>query len=78
MKIHIPAPIMQEMRKLIARARSALRILMPQRQRRLVADKRHRQAFRLRKASFKGHGLRAELQGSESDRVREIAYQRRS
>ena len=47
--------------------------------RHVVAEaKRPPASFVLRKASFKGKGLRPELQGASWDRLRELAYEGRS
>ena len=45
--------------------------------RRVIADKRRDAAFKLRRASFKGRGLRPELEGASWERLRELAYEGR-
>lgn len=76
--LDISDPLLREARKLAARERTTLRALVEQGLRRVVAEKRRRApAFRLRKASFKGRGLRPEIKDAGWDRLRELAYQDR-
>jgi hypothetical protein len=76
--LDISDALLREARALAKRERTTLRALVEQGLRRVVADKKKRgPAFRLRKASFKGHGLRPELEGAEWERVRELAYEGR-
>jgi hypothetical protein len=56
---------------------TTLRALVEQGLRRVVAGKQRRRVFRLRKASFKGRGLRPELAGASGDRLRDLAYEGR-
>jgi hypothetical protein len=69
--------LLREARKVAARERTTLRALVEQGLRQVVADKKHRPAFRLRKASFKGRGLRPELIDAGWDRLRGLAYEGR-
>ena len=76
--LEISDPLLREARKVAARDRTTLRALVEQGLRRVVAEKqRRRPAFRLRKASFKGRGLRPELRDAEWGRLRELAYEDR-
>jgi hypothetical protein len=75
--LDISEPLLQEARKVAARERTTLRALVEQGLRRVVAEKKRRQPFRLRKASFKGRGLRAELGDAGWDRLRDLAYEGR-
>ena len=72
--LDIPDPLLQEARKLAARERTTLRALVEQGLRQVVAEKKRRPAFRLRKASFKGRGLQPELSDAGWDRLRDLAY----
>ena len=73
--LEISDPLLREARKVAARDRTTLRALVEQGLRRVVAEKQRRQpAFRLRKASFKGRGLRPELRDAEWSQLRELAY----
>jgi len=75
--LDISDPLLREARKVAARERTTLRALVEQGLRRLIAEKQRRPKFQLRKASFKGRGLRPELRDAGWDRLREFAYERR-
>ncbi len=76
--LDISDPLLREARKLAARERTTLRALVEQGLRRVVVERgRRAPAFRLRKASFKGRGLRPEIRDAGWDRLRELAYQDR-
>jgi hypothetical protein len=75
--LDISDPLLQEARKVAARERTTLRALVEQGLRQVVAEKKRRRPFRLRKASFKGRGLRAELADAGWDRLRDLAYEGR-
>jgi hypothetical protein len=75
--IDISDPLLREARKVAAREGTTLRSLVEQGLRRVVAEKKRRPAFRLRKASFKGRGLREELRDAGWERLRDLAYEGR-
>jgi hypothetical protein len=75
--LEISDPLLREARKVAARERTTLRALVEQGLRHVVAEKKHKSAFRLRKASFKGRGLRPELADAGWDRLRDLAYEGR-
>jgi len=75
--LDISDPLLREARKLAARERTTLRALVEQGLRRVVAEKRRQPAFRLRKASFRGRGLRPELKDVGWERLRDLAYEDR-
>jgi hypothetical protein len=75
--LEISDPLLREARKLAARERTTLRALVEQGLRRVVTERQRRPAFRLRKASFKGRGLRPEFQDAAWERVRDLAYEGR-
>jgi hypothetical protein len=76
--LDISDPLLREARKLASRQRTTLRALVEQGLRHVVAERQRRApAFRLRKASFKGRGLRPENRDAGWDRLRELAYQDR-
>jgi len=45
--------------------------------RRIIAERRHAGAFRLRKATFKGTGLQADVAGVPWEHIRDMAYEGR-
>jgi hypothetical protein len=76
--LDISDPLLREARKLAARERTTLRALVEQGLRHVVAEKQKRKApFRLRRAGFKGRGLRPELADAGWDQLRERAYEGR-
>ena len=75
--LDISALLVREARKLAAREHTTLRALVEQGLRRVIADKRRKPKFRLRKASFRGQGLRPELVGESCEQLRALAYERR-
>ena len=75
--VDILDPLLRAARKLAAQEGTALRWLVEQGLRRVVDEKSKKSAFRLRKASFKGHGLRPELADVGWERLRDIDYQDR-
>ncbi|MCC7347561.1 MAG: hypothetical protein IT538_09215, partial [Variibacter sp.] len=75
--IEITDPLLRQARKVAAREGTTLRALVEQGLRQVLADKGRAPAFRLRKASFKGRGLRAELREAGWERLRDIAYEGR-
>jgi hypothetical protein len=75
--LEISDPLLREARKLAARERTTLRALVEQGLRRVVAERGRKPSFRLRKASFKGRGLRPEVADAGWDRIRDLAYEGR-
>jgi hypothetical protein len=75
--LDISDPLFAEARKLAAREHTTLRALVEQGLRQVVAERKRKGAFRLRKASFKGRGLRPELGEAGWDQVRALAYEGR-
>jgi len=75
--LEISDPLLREARKLAARERTTLRALVEQGLRQVVTEKKQKPVFRLRKASFRGRGLRPELGGAGWERLRDLAYEGR-
>jgi hypothetical protein len=75
--LDISDPLLREARKIAARERTTLRALVEQGLRRILAEKTRKPTFRLRKASFKGRGLRPEIADAGWDRLRDLAYEGR-
>jgi hypothetical protein len=76
--LDIADPLLREAKQIAAREGTTLRALVEQGLRRVVAEKKPKRGFRLRKASFKGRGLHPELAGAGWDRIRDLAYEDRS
>jgi hypothetical protein len=75
--MNISDPLLREARKIAARERTTFRALVEQGLRQVLAEKKRRRTFQLRKASFRGRGLRAELGDAGWDRLRDLAYEGR-
>ena len=45
--------------------------------RKVVDERKSRDVFRLRKASFRGNGLQAQLAGASWEKIRDLAYEGR-
>jgi hypothetical protein len=68
---------LREAKKLAAREGTTLRALVELGLRRVLAERKQRRPFRLRKASFRGHGLDPELAEAGWDRIRDLAHEGR-
>jgi predicted transcriptional regulator len=75
--IEISDALLEEAKKLAARDDTTLKSLVEQGLRDVIAQRKRRAHFRLRKATFKGNGLSAEARGSDWSRIRELAYEGR-
>ncbi|MCX7011627.1 MAG: type II toxin-antitoxin system VapB family antitoxin [Candidatus Sumerlaeota bacterium] len=75
--INIPEGLFEEARKLAQKERTTLRSLVEEGLRRAIADHKRSGAFRLRKATFKGKGVRGDLEGASWAGIRERLYEGR-
>jgi putative antitoxin of VapBC-like toxin-antitoxin system len=75
--IEISDPLLLQARKLAARQGITLRALVERGLRRVVAEEKPHVEFKLRRASFKGSGLQAHIQGASWERLRDLAYEGR-
>ena len=75
--LDISDPLLRDARKAAAQRGTTLRALVEQGLRQVLAEKKRGRPFRLRKASFKGRGLRPELGEVGWDRLRDLAYEGR-
>jgi hypothetical protein len=72
--IEISDPLLRAARKLAASERTTLRNLVERGLRRVLDEQPRAATFKLRRASFKGKGLRQEIKEASWDRLRELAY----
>jgi len=77
MTIDISDPLLREARKLAEREGVTLRALVERGLRRVVDEPTPRAPFKLRRASFKGKGLQADMRGESWSRLRDLAYEGR-
>jgi hypothetical protein len=75
--IEISDPLLHEARKLAEREGITLRELVERGLRRVVAETKQRAPFKLRRASFKGAGLKLDLRDASWDRLRDLTYEGR-
>lgn len=73
--IEISDPLLIQAKRLAARQGTTLRSLIEQGLRQVVENKPHTAEFRLRRATFKGDGLQADLRGAGWERVRAMIYE---
>ena len=74
--LDISDPLLREARRVAARQGTTLRALVERGLRCVVAEGKQNRAFRLRKASFNGRGLRSGLVDGGWERIRNLAYDR--
>jgi hypothetical protein len=75
--VEISDTLLREARRLAAREGVTLRALVERGLHRVLAETEQRAPFKLRRASFKGKGLQAELEGASWDTLRDLAYKDR-
>lgn len=75
--IHISDSLLQEARRVAQRENTTLRALVEHGLRRTLAERKHREVFRLRKATFKGKGLQRAVAGASWEQIRELSYEGR-
>lgn len=75
--VEISDPLLREARKLAEREGVTLRALVERGLRRVVAETKPAHAFKLRRASFKGKGLQADLRDAPWDKLRDRVYEGR-
>jgi hypothetical protein len=75
--VELPDSLLDEAKKVAARQDTTLRVLIIDGLRRVLVERKRAGAFRLRKATFRGKGLRRDMAGAPWERIREIAYEKR-
>ena len=75
--VELPDSLLDEAKKMAARQDTTLRVLIIEGLRRVLVERKRAGAFRLRKATFRGKGLQAGMEGASWERIREIAYEKR-
>jgi hypothetical protein len=77
MTIEISNSLLEEARKLAAKEGTTLRALVEQGLRRVVAERKSRSVFKLRKATFRGDGLQPGATGATWEQIRDAIYEGR-
>jgi len=75
--IEISDSLLDEAKKLAAKEGTTVRALVEQGLRKVVAERKSRGVFRLRKAAFKGKGIQPGMENATWERIRETIYQGR-
>jgi hypothetical protein len=75
--IEISNALLTEAKRLAAKEGTTIRAYVEQGLRRILAERKIRGQFRLRKATFKGKGLQPGVQDMTWERIRESIYQGR-
>jgi Arc/MetJ family transcription regulator len=75
--IEISDSLLDEVKRLAAKEGTTVRAYVEQGLRRVVAERKSRGMFKLRKATFKGKGLQPGVQDATWERIRETIYQGR-
>lgn len=75
--VEISNALLEEARRAAARDGTTVRTLIEEGLRRVLAERKKKDRFRLRKATFKGKGLQPQLEGASWDRIRDRIYEGR-
>jgi Arc/MetJ family transcription regulator len=75
--IEISDSLLNEAKKLAAKEGTTVRAFVEQGLRKVVAERKSRGVFRLRKAAFKGKGIQPGVEDATWERIRETIYQGR-
>lgn len=75
--VEISDGLLREAKQAAARERTSVRQLIEEGLRRVLAERRRRGAFKLRRATFRGKGLHPDLAGGDWNRIRERIYEGR-
>jgi hypothetical protein len=72
--VYIPDSLLEEARKIASQEGTTIKALIEEGLRRTIDDRKRKPTFRLRKATFKGKGLRQDAAGASWERIREMSY----
>lgn len=75
--IDISTPLLEATKKAAAREGTTVKALVERGLRQVLSGESRKTRFRLRKASFKGHGLQEGVRNASWERLRELAYEDR-
>jgi hypothetical protein len=72
--VEIADPLLSEARQIAAREGTTVRALIEEGLRRVLDERKTSAPFRLRRVTFRGQGLQADLVGAPWDRIRDLIY----
>jgi len=75
--VEIPNSLLEEARRLASKERTTVKALIQEALRRLIAERKKKGSFRLRRATFKGNGLQPYIADTSWERIRDIVYEGR-
>ena len=76
--VEISDSLLEEARKLAAKEGTTVRAFVEQGLRRIVAERKSRGVFKLRKATFVGNGLQPGAAGATWEQIRDVIYEGRA
>ena len=75
--VEIADGLLADAKRVASKERTTVRSLIEEGLRRVVKDRAGRGRFRLRKASFKGNGLRPDVREGSWEQIRDLSYEGR-
>ncbi|HEV2720496.1 MAG TPA: type II toxin-antitoxin system VapB family antitoxin [Thermoanaerobaculia bacterium] len=75
--LEMPDSLLDEAKRVAANEETTLRALMEEGLRRVLAERKQRRKFHLRRATFKGKGLQPGIAEGDWERIRDLAYEGR-
>ena len=72
--VHIPDSLLEEARKIASQEGTTIKALIEEGLRRTIDNRKRARTFRLRKATFRGHGLQPDAAGASWEQIREMSY----
>ncbi len=75
--VQISDSLLAEAKRVAGKEGTTVRALVEEGLRRMIAERKRKGAFRLRRASFKGKGMQPHVADASWERIREMAYEGR-
>ncbi len=75
--IHIPDSLFKEARQVAQEEHTSMKALIEMGLRKVISERKQRENFKLRRSTFKGHGLQPHIAGASWDKLRDISYEGR-
>ena len=75
--VEISNSLLEQAKRLASQERTTVRALMEEGLRRVIAERKATEPFKLRKVTFRGKGLQPEMAGASWQQIRDTAYEGR-
>jgi hypothetical protein len=75
--IEISDALLEAARQVSRQEKTTVRSLVEEGLRKVIAERERGRGFRLRKATFKGAGLQAQITGASWEKIRDLVYEGR-